>query len=185
MTTVLKEISTHSRSALVVKSVTDSSHFARTFSLSDVLLRDETSELLPQLKAAPSGSTVLLSRPAIIPEVPQHELEEDYKVKLSRPCGIPVLNNLSKLLFFRSPTQVKRIFASNEPADRWSQFHRVFGNDAELLTFSRVAFDSAKQYALVHVSSGASENAGSGELYLLARLNSDWVIKRVFPTWST
>jgi len=61
----------------------------------------------------------------------------------------------------------------------------MFGKDAELLMFSRVAFDSAKQYALVHVSSGISENGGGGELYVLTRLIGDWVIKRVFPTWAT
>jgi hypothetical protein len=186
LATVLKEISTHSRSALVVESRTDSSHFARTFNLHDLLLRDETSELLPQLNAAPSGSTVLLPSPALlVPEVRQHELERDYKVKLSRPCSIPSLNSVSKLLVFRSPAQIRRIFSSNDLAKRWSQFHRMFGNDAELLSFARVAFDSAKQYALVHVSSGISENGGGGELYLLTFLNGDWVIKRVFPTWTT
>jgi len=186
LTTVLKEISAHSRSALVVESRTDSSHFARTFTLRDLLLRDETSKLLPQLNAAPSGSTVSLSSPEpVVPEVRQHELERDYNAKLSRPCSIPSLNNVSNLLVFRSPVQIKRIFSSNDLAKRWSQFHRIFGDDAELLTFSRVAFDDAKQYALVHVSSGVSENGGSGELYLLTRLNGDWVIKRVFPTWVT
>jgi len=70
LATVLKEISTHSRSALVVESSTDSSHFAQTFTLRDLLSRDETSELLPQLNAAPSGSTVLLPSPSpIVPEV--------------------------------------------------------------------------------------------------------------------
>ena len=186
LATVLKEISTHSPSALVVESRTDSSHFARTFTLRDLLLRDETSELLPNLNAAPSGSTVLLSSPPpIVPEVRQHELVRDYNAKLSRPCNIPSPNNVSKLVIFRSPAQIRRIFSSNDLVRRWSQFHRVFGNDAELLTFSRVAFDSAKQYALVHVSSGWSENGGGGELYLLTCLNGSWVIKRVFPTWTT
>jgi hypothetical protein len=185
LTSVLKEIAEHSHSALVVESRTDSSDSARTFTLRDLLLRDETSELLPQLNAAPSGSTVLLSPAPIVPEVRQHELERDYNAKLSRPCSIPSLNSVSKLLVFRSPAQVRRTFSSNDLAKRWSQFHRVFGNDAELLTFSRVAFDSAKQYALVHVSSGVSEDGGGGELYLLTRLNGDWVIKRVFPTWTT
>jgi hypothetical protein len=186
LATVLKEISTHSRSALVVESKTDSSHFARTFTLRNLLLRDQTSELLPQLNAAPSGSTVLLSGPApIVPEVRQHELERDYNAKLNRSCSVPSLNSVSKLLVFKSPAQIRRMFSSNDPAKKWSQFHRVFGNDAELLTFSRVAFDRAKQYALVHVSSGVSEDSGGGELYLLTRLNGDWVIKRVFPTWTT
>jgi hypothetical protein len=186
LATVLNEISAHSRSALVVESRTDSSHFARTFTLRDLLLRDETSELLPQLNAAPSGSTVVLARPAqIVPEVRQYELERDYNAKLSHPCSIPSLDNVSKLFVFRSAAQIERLFSSNDLAKRWSQFHRVFGDDAELLTFSRVAFDRAKQYALVHVSSGVSENGGGGELYLLTRLNGDWVIKRVFPTWTT
>ena len=186
LATVLKELPTHSRSVLVVESRTDSSHFARTFTLRDLLLRNQTSELLPQLNAAPRGSTVLLPSPApIVPEDRQHELERDYNAKLSQPCSIPSLNNVSKLLVFRSPAQIRRTFSSNDLAKRWSQFHRMFGNDAELLTFSRVAFDSAKQYALVHVSSGVAENGGGGELYLLTRLDGDWVIKRVFPTWTT
>ena len=184
--TVLKEISTHSRSALVIESRTDSSHFARTFTLRDLLSRDETSKLIPQLKAAPSGSTVLLPSPApIVPEVRQHELERDYNAKLSRSCRIPTLSNVSKLLVFSPPAQIKRIFSSNDLAQRWSEFHRVFGNDAELLTFSRVAFDRTKQYALVHLSSGGSENGGGGDLYLLSRLNGEWAISRVFPTWAT
>jgi hypothetical protein len=141
LATVLKETSTHSRSALVVQSRTDGSHFARTFNLRDLLLRNETSELLPQVNVAPSGSTVLLSSPApIVPEVRQHELERDYGAKLSQPGSIPSLNNVSKLLVFRSPEQIKRIFSSNDHAERWSQFHRVFGDNAELSTCSRVAF---------------------------------------------
>ena len=40
LATVLKEISTHSHSALVVESSTDSSHFAQTFTLRDLLSRD-------------------------------------------------------------------------------------------------------------------------------------------------
>ena len=186
LATVLTEISAHSGSSLVVESSTDSSHFARDFALRDVLWRDETSKLLPQLKAAPSGSTVLLPNPTpIVPEVQERELEGDYNAKLSRPCSIPSLNNVSKRVIFRSPAQIRRIFSSNDLASTWSQFHRLFGNDAELLRSSRVAFDTANQYALVHVSLGVSQNGAGGELYLLTRLNGDWVIKRVFPTWLT
>lgn len=138
------------------------------------------------LTAAPSGSTVVLSSPApLVPEVQQRELEGDYNAKLTRSCSIPSLNNVSKLVISRSPAQISRTFSTNDLVNRWSQFHRLFGDDAELLTFSRVAFDTAKQYALVHVSSGVSQNGGGGELYLLTHLNGDWVIKRVFPTWAT
>jgi hypothetical protein len=186
LATVLKEISTHSRSALVIENRTDSSHFARTFSLRDILSRDETLQLVPRLNAAPSGSTILLpSPPPTVPDVRQRELERDYNAKVGRPCSVPVLNRVSETLVFRSPAQINKIFSGNDPAKKWSRFHQVFGKDAELLTCSRVAFDSAKEYALVHVSSGTSENGGGGELYLLTRLNGGWVIKRIFPTWAT
>jgi hypothetical protein len=128
----------------------------------------------------------LLPNPApIVPEDQQRELERDYNAKLSRPCSIPTLNNASKLVIFRSPAQIQRIFSGNGLPSTWWRFHRLFGNDAELLRFSRVAFDTANQYALVHVSSGVSQNGAGGELYLLTRLNGDWVIKQVFPTWLT
>jgi hypothetical protein len=186
LTTVLKSMSEDSRSVLVVESRTDSSHFARTFSLGDLLSRDAISELPSQLKATPSGSAVFVTSPApIVPQIRQHELEQEYKAKLSQPCGIPAINNDSKLELFRTPVQVKEIFSGNDPIKAWRRFHRLFGDDAELLRFSRVAFDRAKQYALVHVSSGLSEMAGGGELYLLTRLNGNWVIKRTFSTWAT
>ena len=186
LTTVLKSMSARSRSILVIESRTDSSHFARTFRLADLLLRDATSELSSQLEAAPSGSTVFLSTPApTIPEVQQHELEQDYDAKLSQSCRIPAMSNDSKLLLFKNPVEIKEIFSGNDSSNGWIRFHHLFGNDAELLTFSRVAFDAAKQYALVHVSSGLSETGGGGELYLLTRLKGDWVIKRTLSTWAT
>jgi hypothetical protein len=58
----------------------------------------------------------------------------------------PSLNNVSKLVIPRSPAQIRRIFSGNDAVKRRSQFDQVFGNDAELLTFFRVAFDAAKQY---------------------------------------
>jgi len=186
LTTVLKSMSEGSRSVLVVESRTDSSHFARTFSLGDLLSRDGLSELPSQLKAAPSGSAVFVNRPhPIVPEIQQHELEQEYEGKLSQPCRIPAVRNASKLKLFRTPAQVKEIFSGNDPIKSWGCFHRLFGDDAEVLRFSRVAFDRTKQYALVHVSSGISEMGGGGELYLLTRLDGDWVIKRTFSTWAT
>ena len=184
LTTVLKSMSEGSDSVLVVESRTDSSHFARTFRLEDLLLHDAMSELPSQLKAAPSGGTVFVSVPApIIPEIKQRELEQEYKAKLSQPCRIPALRNGSKVLL-RTPAQVKEIFGS-DPIAGWTRFHQLFGENAESVTLSRVAFDAKKQYALVHVSSGLSEMAGGGELYLLARFNGNWVIKRRFSTWTT
>lgn len=185
-TTVLKSISAQSRSLLVIESSTDRSHSAREFKLGDLLFHDAAPGLSSKLQAAPSGSTIFLSTPpAIIPEVQQHELEREYDFKLRQPCKIPATSNSSKVLIFKTPTEVKQIFSGDDPHNGWRRFHKLFGNDAELVTFSRVAFDRSKQYAIVHVSSGLAEMAGGGELYLLSRLNGSWVIKRIFPTWTT
>ena len=183
---VLKSMSAQSGSILVVESRTDSSHFARTFSLGDLLSHDANSKLPAQLKWGPSGGAVFVSSPApVLPETQQHELEQEYAAGLSQPCRIPAMNNGSKLLLFKTPVEVKEIFADDDLNKDWMRFHRLFGNSAELLRFSRIAFDASKRYALVHVSSGLSENAGGGELYLLIRLNGNWVIKRIFSTWAT
>lgn len=186
LTTVLKSISAQSRSLLVIESSTDRSHSAREFNLGDLLFHDAAPGLSSQLQAAPSGSTIFLSTPPpIIPEVQQHELEQEYDFKLRQPCKIPATNHGSKELIFKTPAEVKQIFSGDDPHNGWRRFHKLFGNDAELVTFSRVAFDRPKQYAIVHVSSGLAEMAGGGELYLLSRLNGSWVIRRIFPTWTT
>jgi hypothetical protein len=94
----------------------------------------------------------------------QQEIEEEYRRKLSEPCNIPVLRTGPKQVFFESPAKVEEIFSGTDLSRRWRRFHKVFGEDAELDTFSRVAFDRARQYALVNVSSGLSSVAGGGDL---------------------
>jgi len=186
LTTVLQSVTTHSRSVLMVESRTDSSHFARTFSLSELLLREATSELSSQLKAAPNGSTVFLPMaPSIIPPSKQQELEKEYSVKLRQPCTIPIVRNISKQVVFRTPIQLHRILSGADLTKGWARFHQMFGEEAEIVTFSRVAFDRTKQYGLVHVSSGISANGGGGELYLLSRQNGNWAITHKFSTWAT
>ena len=185
LTTILQNMTGQSRSVLVVESRTDSSHFAR-ISLTDLLSREATSDLPSQVKAAPSGSTLFLSNPSpIIPPREQHELEQEYNAKLSEPCSIPVMMKGSKQLLFKTPAQVDEVLSGSDFSKGWIRFHQLFGKNAELVVFSRVAFDKAKQYALVHVSSGISADGGDGELYLLSRQNGNWAIKRTFVTWAT
>jgi hypothetical protein len=187
LATVLKSISAQSRSVLVVESRTDSSHSAREFTtLGDLLFNDAASDLSSRLQAAPSGGTVFLTTPpAMIPEVRQHELEREYDIKKRQPCKIPSTNTGSKMLVFKTPAELKQIFSGDDPHNGWRRFHKLFGDDAALVRFSRVAFDSSKQYAIVHISSGSAEMSGGGELYLLRRLNGSWAISRTFSTWTT
>jgi hypothetical protein len=67
----------------------------------------------------------------------------------------------------------------------WSDFHKRYGRQAEILWFSRVGFNSAKTLALLHVLSGIGRMAGGGRLYLFERKNGKWAIKSSIQTWET
>jgi hypothetical protein len=67
----------------------------------------------------------------------------------------------------------------------WSDFHKKYGEEAEILLLSRVGFNPEKTLALLHVSSGMGGMAGSGRLYLFERKNGKWVVKSHIQTWTT
>ena len=95
------------------------------------------------------------------------------------------MRSFSKHVLFEAPTHVREMFLVTAPGKGWERFHKFFGKDAERITVSRVAFDRANHYALVHVSAGISANGAGGELFLLRRETGKWTIKRTFPTWTT
>lgn len=106
----------------------------------------------------------------------------DFKEKNKSNClikplaGIPNLHFLSKhehdLMFGKTSTG-------------WSDFHKKYGEEAEILFLSRVGFNPEKTLALLHVSSGMGRMAGGGALYLFERMNGKWVIKSRIETWAT
>jgi hypothetical protein len=61
-----------------------------------------------------------------------------------------------------------------------AQFERRFGKDAELVEFSRVAFNSNKTVALLHVL-----GLRTGELYLLERKDGKWTVKYRYGTMAS
>ncbi len=67
----------------------------------------------------------------------------------------------------------------------WSDFHKKYGKQAEILLLSRVGFNSERTLALLHVSSGMGRMAGGGTLYLFERKGGKWVIKTHIQTWAT
>jgi len=110
------------------------------------------------------------------------DVRTDFKEKNKSSClikpfaGIPNLHFVSKrehdLMFQRASTG-------------WSDFHKKYGKEAEILLFSRVGFNPEKTLALLHISSGMGRMAGGGTLFLFERKNSGWVIKSHIQTWIT
>jgi len=110
------------------------------------------------------------------------DVRADFKEKNKSSClikpsaGIPNLHFVSKhehdLMFRKASTG-------------WSDFHKKYGKEAEILLLSRVGFNPEKSLALLHVSSGMGSMAGSGALYLFERKNGEWVIKARIQTWIT
>jgi hypothetical protein len=61
-----------------------------------------------------------------------------------------------------------------------AQFEKRFGKDAELVEFSRVAFNSTKTVALLHVL-----GLRTGDLHLLERKNGKWIVKYRYGTMAS
>lgn len=110
------------------------------------------------------------------------EVRTDFKEKNKSSCliqpftGIPGLHFISKQeedLMFRVPSK------------GWSEFHKKYGKEADMLWVSRIGFNAEKTLALVHISGAIAGMAGGGTLYLLEFKDGKWVVKSQIATWTT
>ena len=107
------------------------------------------------------------------------EMRVDFKAKNKSNCVIKPFAGIMNLSFI-SKTEHDRLFRAG-----WSEFHKRYGKDALMVTFSRVAFNSDKTLALLHVSSGVDQDAAGGTLYLLEEKDGKWLIRSHIETWTT
>ena len=116
-------------------------------------------------------------RRAIPPEV-----RADFKGKNRSSCLIKPFAGIPNL-YFVSKHEHDLMFRKGLTG--WSDFHKKYGKEAEILFLSRVGFNPEKTLALLHVSSGTGGMAAGGTLYLFERKNGKWVIRLHFRTWTT
>ena len=157
--------------------------------LGEYLEQDLYRSLYPKLSAAGAGETIILSSPGKtfdpLPRNVRIELQSEFDSHLEQPCQISVGTHSLGSAHLESSRTINHIFSSGDLNQRWKIFHHTFGQNAVLYRFSRVAFDSSKNYALLHVSTGSGAMAGCGELYLLKKAGANWSIQHQWLTWTT
>jgi hypothetical protein len=99
------------------------------------------------------------------------EVRQDFTNKNKSSCVIQPFGGVPNLRFI-SKSEERRIFAAG-----WSEFHKTYGKGSEIVTVSRVGFNSDKSLALLHILGASGHNAAGGELLLLERKDGKWVIK--------
>jgi hypothetical protein len=168
---------------------TDSSHFAREFSLGSLLFRDLLVALHPQLMAAPSGSiSIFASAPPgvlVLPKGAVHQLMDDYNNKLASSCKIGRLPVQSKKFYMIRGLELRAIFTGVDPQIGWKRFHARFTDNADIVSLSRVAFDKSHSIAIVCTSSAIAANAAGGSVFVLRREKEGWIVVRSYATWVT
>jgi hypothetical protein len=102
-------------------------------------------------------------------EIPS-EMPSDFNSKNDSSCLIGHFGGVRNLNFI-SKAEEDRLFQTGS-----DEFHKKYGGDALIVTFSRVGFNSDKTLAFLHVSVGVDHVAGSGTLYLLKRNGGTWTI---------
>jgi len=107
------------------------------------------------------------------------ELRTDFKEKNKSSCLIEPFVGVMNLNFI-STADRDRLFRTG-----WNEFHRKYGKDAVQVVLSRVAFNSEKTLALLHVAMGIDKMAAGGTLYLLEKRDGKWLIKSQIETWVT
>jgi len=107
------------------------------------------------------------------------DVRANFKAKNKSACAIKPFAGTPNLHFI-SREEHDTIFRAG-----WGEFHKRYGQDAEILWLSRVGFNSDRTLALLHVSGGIDRMAGGGELYLFERKEGKWVIKSHIQTWAT
>ncbi len=71
-----------------------------------------------------------------------------------------------------------------QPRDWWAEFRKRFPGQAQVLSFSPIAFTNDSTTALVEFVQGCGATCGSGRLVWLERAPDDrWTVRRTYPLW--
>lgn len=135
-------------------------------------------------KAIPGVTTVLVTEPdandvdidkisemlAIRKRELSNDLRADFKAKNESGCLIGHFGGIKDLKFISKAEKQRLLGAGPE------EFHKEYGKNAQLVTISRVGFNSDKSLGLLHVATSFTNKAGEGITYLLERRNNKWGI---------
>jgi hypothetical protein len=108
-------------------------------------------------------------------------VRQDFKKKAASECRIPPTLTITGVKFISAQDR-DEMFRGHSG---WGTFHRRFGGNAFLTTFSRVGLNPEHTLALLFVTSGIEAMAGNGSVYVFERKNGRWTKKSEMPWWTT
>jgi hypothetical protein len=104
------------------------------------------------------------------------DLRADFNAKNNSSCLIGRFGGVNNLNFI-SKAEEARLFRVGS-----DEFHKTYGEDAIIVTVSRVAFNSDKTLGLLYESADIDHKAGDGTLYLLEKREDKWGVKMMVKT---
>lgn len=110
------------------------------------------------------------------------EVRTDFKEKNRSSCLIQPFTGIRGLHFI--PKREEELLF-RVPSKGWSEFHKKYGKEADMVWVSRIGFNAEKKLALVHISGAIASMTGGGTLYLLESKDGKWVVKSQVETWTT
>lgn len=150
--------------------------FFKTPAATRELIGDSTGEVMLADKTQPTTNldmgfvnTQLATKGRAIPV----DARQDFSRKSKDECSVGVLPELQRVRIIPTPGEASI-----------PQFHKMYGNQAVLLSVSRVGFSRDGSSAVLHVSYYA-HHSGGGCLYVFQRKAGHWSLRTAFPTWTT
>ena len=144
------------------------------------------------------GQTIVLNREVtgcstIIDRETENQFSRDTLEQLFSDCSAKKNGNFELLGNFLQTEQkivlvpeseLEKIFIPTCDAG-WRRFYKKFPNSAGNASFSRVGFDSGRNFAVVNFGNQSACSVSKGEIVFLQRENDVWKVRKSVPTWAS
>lgn len=109
------------------------------------------------------------------------ETMQDFRTNnaASQPLQASMVISIKYILFSQADRQ--ELFQINQSG--WDVFYNRYPDAPGIMTFSKVGFNKSMDQALVYLGIQSNWLAGSGNFYLLQKVNGEWVIDEQVMSW--
>lgn len=152
--------------------------------------------VLKQLFLNKVGQTIVLNKEVtgcstIIDRETEKQISRDKLEELFNDCSGKKYGNYELVDNYFQPEE-KIVLVSEDELGKlfipscdlgWKKFYRKFPNSVGNASFSRVGFDSERNFAVVNFGNQSACLAGGGQIVFLQKENDIWKVKKSQMTW--
>jgi len=106
---------------------------------------------------------------------------DDFKIRNVDPSSLKASMVLGSRYLLFTEKDKQELFKINQSG--WDVFYNRYPDAPGIITLSRVGFNGQMNQALVYLGIQSHWLAGSGNFYLLNKVNGEWVIDEQVMTW--